>query len=74
MAATPSNDHTADYEELAGLAALGVLEGVERDRFEQHAAACERCRVMVNLDRTALTRSLLAAPEMEPSPDFKARL
>ncbi|MBV9324358.1 MAG: anti-sigma factor [Chloroflexi bacterium] len=71
MPATPADDHTEEFEQLAGLAALGVLEGEDQVRFEAHAADCERCRVMLQLDREALAR---AAPEMDPSPDFKARL
>jgi anti-sigma-K factor RskA len=71
MPPTPVDDHTEEFEQLAGLQALDVLEGEELQRFAQHAAHCERCRVMVQLDREALT---MAAPEMEPSPDFKARL
>lgn len=71
MPSTPVDDHTEEFEQLAGLAALDVLEGEELAQFEQHAARCERCRRMVQLDREALAR---AAPEMDPSPDFKARL
>ncbi|MBV9131172.1 MAG: anti-sigma factor [Chloroflexi bacterium] len=71
MPPTPVDDHTEEFEQLAGLAALEVLEGDELAAFQQHAAHCERCQVMVRLDREALA---LAAPEMDPSPDFKARL
>jgi anti-sigma-K factor RskA len=71
MPPTPVDDHTQEFEELAGLQALAVLDGEERQRFEAHAAHCERCRLMVQLDREALA---LAAPEMKASPDFKARL
>jgi anti-sigma-K factor RskA len=71
MPPTPVNEHTEDFEQLAGLAALDALEGEEQTRFEEHAAQCERCRLMVQLDREALAR---AAPEMDPSPNFKARL
>jgi anti-sigma-K factor RskA len=71
MPPTPVDDHTEDFEQLAALQALDVLEGGERQRFEQHAAHCQRCRVMVQLDREALAR---AAPEMDPSPGFKTRL
>jgi anti-sigma-K factor RskA len=71
MPATPADDHTQELEQLAGLAALDLLEGDDLDRFEQHAAQCERCRVLVRLDREALAR---AAPAMDPSPGFKARL
>jgi anti-sigma-K factor RskA len=74
MASTPPHDHPTEFDELAGLAALDVLEGDERAAFGAHAATCERCQTMVSRDRLALTRSLLAAPEMDPSPDFKARL
>jgi anti-sigma-K factor RskA len=65
------DDHTDEFEQLAGLQALEVLEGEDLQRFEEHAAHCARCRLMVQLDREALA---LAAPEMDPSPDFKARL
>lgn len=65
------DEHTDEFEQLAGLSALDVLEGEELARFERHAATCARCRLMVRLDREALAR---AAPEMDPSPDFKARL
>jgi anti-sigma-K factor RskA len=71
MPPATADDHTEDFEQLAGLAAVGVLEGEDQVRFEEHAARCERCRVMVQLDQEALAR---AAPEMDPSPDFKARL
>jgi hypothetical protein len=67
----PVDDHTEEFEQLAGLAALGALEGDDQVRFEAHAARCSRCRLMVQLDQEALA---LAAPEMDPSPDFKARL
>ena len=71
MPSTPVDDHTEEFEQLAGLVALDVLEGDELARFEQHAARCGRCRLMVQLDREALAR---AAPEMDPSPGFKERL
>jgi anti-sigma-K factor RskA len=74
MAAPPVDDHTEEFEQLAGLQALRALEGDELARFEEHAARCERCRVIVDLDRETLQRLAVAAPEMEPSPDFKARL
>jgi anti-sigma-K factor RskA len=74
MAATPVDDHTEEFEQLAGLSALHVLEGGELDRFGRHAARCERCRVMLRLDLEALANVSLLAPEMDPSPDFKARL
>jgi anti-sigma-K factor RskA len=74
MPATPVDGHSEDFEQLAGLAALDALEGDELLRFEQHAAQCERCRVMVRLDREALAHVALTAPPMDPSPDFKARL
>src|ERR687885_1351567 len=74
MAATPVDEHTEEFEQLAGLSALGVLEGEERVRFEQHSAGCARCQLMVRLDRQALGHLLLDAPEMDPSPDFKSRL
>jgi len=74
MSATPVDGHSDEFEQLAGLAALDVLEGDELGRFQRHAAQCERCQVMVRLDREALAAVLLVAPPMDPSPDFKARL
>jgi anti-sigma-K factor RskA len=74
MPPTPVDEHTEEFEQLAGLAALEVLEGDELSLFEGHAAGCERCRLMVRLDREALARVALSAPEMDPSPDFRARL
>jgi anti-sigma-K factor RskA len=74
MPPTPVDEHTAEFEQLAGLSALEVLEGDELALFEQHAAVCERCRLMVRLDKAALASLALSAPEMDPSPDFKARL
>jgi anti-sigma-K factor RskA len=74
MPTTPVDDHTQEFEQLAGLSALAALEGDELERFEAHAAHCERCRVMVRLDREALAKLSLAAPEMDPSPGFKERL
>ncbi len=71
MPPTPIDDHTDEFEQLAALQALDLLEGEELARFEQHAAHCGRCHLMVRLDREALAR---VAPEMDPSPGFKARL
>jgi anti-sigma-K factor RskA len=74
MSITPVDDHTDEFEQLAALAALGALEGEERARYQQHAAQCERCQVMVRLDREALAALALVAPEMDASPGFKERL
>jgi len=74
MSATPVDGHTDEFEQLAGLAALDVLEGDELERFERHRAQCERCQLMVRLDRQALVAVSLVAVPMDPSPDFKARL
>jgi anti-sigma-K factor RskA len=70
----PAAGHTHDFEELAGLAALGVLEGDELASFEQHAQTCERCRAIERADRAAVMERGGAAPEMDPSPGFKERL
>jgi anti-sigma-K factor RskA len=74
MSNTPIDEHSEEFDQLAGLYALHVLEGDELARFEGHAAQCERCRLMVRLDRETLARVALVAPAMDPSPDFKARL
>ena len=70
----PVPGHTRDFEELAGLAALRVLEGDELSMFEQHAQTCQRCRAIERADREAVMRLGLAAPEMDPSPGFRERL
>jgi anti-sigma-K factor RskA len=75
MTATPvAADHSEEFEQLAGLAALRVLEGDELARFEQHARQCERCRTIVRVDSETLRNLSLAAPERDPSPDLKQRL
>src|SRR5947209_8680363 len=74
MTAPPVDEHTREFEELAGLSALHLLEGDDLERFERHAATCERCQMTLRLDGEVLGQLSLAAPEMEPSPDFKARL
>lgn len=74
MSNTPVDGHSEEFDELAGLYALRVLDGDELARFEVHSADCQRCQLMVRLDREALARVALAAPAMDPSPDFKARL
>jgi anti-sigma-K factor RskA len=70
----PDATHTEDFEQLAALAALRVLDGDELEAFEAHAAHCERCRAMTNQDKRTLSSLSLAAPEMDPSPGFRARL
>ncbi|HEY3061653.1 MAG TPA: anti-sigma factor [Chloroflexota bacterium] len=76
MSATPvaAADHSEEFEQLAGLAALRVLDGEEEERFARHAEQCARCRLIVRVDRETLGNLSLAAPEMDPSPDFKRRL
>ena len=77
MTSSPANaaaDHSEEFEQLAGLSALDVLEGDERSAFEAHAARCQRCQVIVRLDRQTLGGLAVAAEPMDPSPDFKARL
>jgi anti-sigma-K factor RskA len=74
MQNTPIDDHTDEFEQLAGLFALHVLDGDELARFEGHSAQCERCRLVMRLDGETLARLSLVAPAMDPSPDFKARL
>ncbi|MGI9148401.1 MAG: anti-sigma factor [Chloroflexota bacterium] len=74
MPNTSTDEHTHEFEQGAGLYALGALQGDELGQFEAHSADCERCRLMVRLDRETLARVALAAPSMDPSPDFKERL
>jgi len=74
MSNTPIDEHSEEFDQLAGLYALQVLEGDELARFEGHSAQCDRCQLMVRLDLETLARVALVAPPMDPSPDFKARL
>ncbi len=75
MPPTPiAADHSEEFEQLAGLAALRVLDAEEHTRFEEHAAQCERCRTIERLDRETLASLSVAAPELDPSPGFKDRL
>jgi len=67
-------DHSEEFEQLAGLQALRVLDGEDRVRLEEHAARCERCQLIMRLDRETLTQLSLSAPDMDPSPGFKERL
>src|SRR5207237_33700 len=69
MPPTPVDDHTEEYEQLAGLSALDVLEGDELARFERHAASCARCRLMVRLDREALARAAQLDMKDVPRPE-----
>lgn len=70
----PAPDHTQDAESLAGLYAFGVLEGADLARFERHLATCGRCAEVVDGDQAIVSTLSLAAPEVEPSADFKDRL
>jgi anti-sigma-K factor RskA len=75
MSAPPiAADHSEEYAQLAGLSALRALDGEDEERFEQHARLCERCRLIVRLDRETAANLSLAAPAMDPSPGFKERL
>jgi anti-sigma-K factor RskA len=67
-------DHSEDFEQLAGLAALDALEGDDLTTFRAHEAHCERCRLTVRMDRQTLGHLALAAEPMDASPDFKTRL
>lgn len=71
---TPSANHSNDFAEAAALYALGLLEGEELIVFERHLAGCGSCKLIVGRDRQTLEQLALAAPEMEASPDLKARI
>ena len=74
MAAYSTSAHQDEYEELAALHALEMLEGDERATFERHWAQCSRCRTLVEHHRLTLLALLQAVPELEASPGHKARL
>lgn len=67
-------DHTPEHTELAGLYALGSLDGDELETFRAHLDRCAACRTTVEQDRRTLARLTAATPEMEPSPGFRERL
>lgn len=67
-------DHTPKDAELAGLYALGSLEGDELTAFRTHLDGCAACRATVEQDRLTLARLTAATPEMDPSPGFRERL
>ena len=54
MPNTPIDEHSEEFEQLAGLFALQVLEADELARFEGHSATCERCQLMVRLAENQL--------------------
>ena len=70
----PAPSHSADYEELAALSALGVLEGDELAAYEAHRDACSTCRGIEAADRATLDRLAAAAPERAASDQFRERL
>jgi len=74
VAAYSTSVHRDEYEELAALHALGMLEGDERATFERHWAQCSLCRRLVEHHRLTLLVLLRAVPELEASPGHKARL
>lgn len=67
-------DHRRSDEELAGLYALGVLDGDELILAERHLAICARCRQVVKGDRLAVAVLPLAVPGREAPTGFKERL
>lgn len=69
-----AGEHTDEQAELAGLFALGVLDGAELRSYELHLAACPRCQTILAEDRLTVARLSNAAPELEPSAGFKERL
>lgn len=69
-----AGEHTNEQAELAGLYALGVLDGAELREFELHLAACPACQAILAEDRLTVARLSQAAPELEPRPGFKERL
>src|SRR5438094_8711912 len=54
MASTPADDHTEEFEQLAGLSAADALQGAELARLVQHAAHCERSRLTARPTREPL--------------------
>lgn len=69
-----ADEHTPAHEEQAALYALRLLEAGELDVYRRHLQACGRCQAIVEQDRATAAALAAAAPEMEPSPDFRARL
>lgn len=55
-----------DLHQLSGPYALDALDDLERQRFEQHLAACESCRVEVASFLATLTEVAVASEETPP--------
>jgi anti-sigma-K factor RskA len=61
-------DHTEDHEELAALASIGALDGLDAQRYALHRRDCDYCR-QLEADYAATTMTLADTLEpMQPSP------
>jgi anti-sigma-K factor RskA len=67
--------HTESLGELAGLAALGALDGSDRDAFEGHLRErCRACESALAAWRRDLSLVALSVPEVAPPAELRARL
>jgi anti-sigma-K factor RskA len=67
--------HNETYEELAALAALGVLEGEDARSFEAHLAeGCPRCEEIVADLRAASSALAAGAPAVAPRASLRAEI
>lgn len=67
--------HTEFLGDLAGVAALGALDGSDRDAFEGHLQErCPECEAALAAWRRDLSLVALSVPEVVPPADLRVRL
>ncbi len=67
--------HTESLGELAGLAALGALDGPDRSTFEGHLReTCGACEAGLAAWQAELVLFALSVPEVAPPPELRAGL
>ena len=67
--------HTESLRGLAGLAALGALDGTERSAFDRHRREpCAACQTELAARQRELSILALSAPPLAPPAALRARL
>ncbi len=67
--------HNERHEELVAGLAVGTLPGEDRAELERHLAeGCARCEELLADFRGAASALAVAAPEVEPGPELRARV
>jgi anti-sigma factor ChrR (cupin superfamily) len=65
---------TDDIRERASMYALGMLEPLESEAFEQHLAACNVCQDEVRAYQTVAVELAFSLPESRPGPLVREQL